>query len=212
MTDKDLLVALHNFLRELPNDLGRGHLNGLRAQLMRKIALALLSPEERDQVVGQDASVPGDGTLGDPIRALVQRHADELAKNEYAYFELAYTRKTGWMAWITDKPLCGPVVNPDRHVLASGQGGSPEEACTAALADDVSARAGSRSADHNAIQWAEGPFAEGARARIDGFGRQHVPSEEAIGAFARRSWLAGWADADKGILADGLADSMPVRK
>ena len=70
----------------------------------------------------------------DAIRALIAQHGKELEKNEYAYFELAYTRSTGWMAWITDKPLCSPVVNPDRKVLASGQGDTPEAACAAALA------------------------------------------------------------------------------
>jgi hypothetical protein len=66
----------------------------------------------------------------DPIRALIARHAEILDQNESAYFELCYHRATGWMAWITDKPLCmPPVVNPDRKVLAQGQGHTPDEAC-----------------------------------------------------------------------------------
>ena len=66
----------------------------------------------------------------DAIRALISQHGKELEHNHYAYFELAYTRQTGWMAWITDKPLCmPPVVNPDRKVLAQGQGDTADEAC-----------------------------------------------------------------------------------
>ncbi|MBD9406232.1 hypothetical protein IB236_12865 [Acidovorax sp. ACV02] len=66
----------------------------------------------------------------DPIRALIAEHAAVLDQNESAYFELCYHRATGWMAWITDKPLCmPPVVNPDRKVLAQGQGHTADEAC-----------------------------------------------------------------------------------
>ena len=71
----------------------------------------------------------------DAIRELIAKHSEELEHNAYAYFELAYTRRTGWMAWITDKPLNGgPVINPDRTVLCKGQGDTPEEACSAAIA------------------------------------------------------------------------------
>lgn len=66
----------------------------------------------------------------DPIRALIAQHAAILDQNESAYFELCYHRVTGWMAWITDKPLCmPPVINPDRKVLAQGQGETADEAC-----------------------------------------------------------------------------------
>lgn len=72
----------------------------------------------------------------DAIRALIAQHSKELEHNHYAYFELAYTRRTGWMVWITDKPAFreSVLVNPDRKVLASGQGDTPEAACAAALA------------------------------------------------------------------------------
>ena len=72
----------------------------------------------------------------DAIRALIAQHGKELEHNHYAYFELAYTRRTGWMVWITDKPAFreSVLVNPDRKVLASGQGDTPEAACAAALA------------------------------------------------------------------------------
>lgn len=66
--------------------------------------------------------------------------------------------------------------------------------------------------DEPDTEWASGPFNEGARARIDGFGRRHAPNADAVGAHARNSWLAGWSDADMGIISDELADSMPVTK
>lgn len=69
----------------------------------------------------------------DPVRALIATHADMLEDNAYAYFEQAYTRQTGWMVWITDKPLYeAPVVTPDRKVLVQGQGDTPDEACAGA--------------------------------------------------------------------------------
>ena len=68
------------------------------------------------------------------------------------------------------------------------------------------------SSDDNSFLWARGPFDEGAKARIDGFGLAHAPSIDAVGWYAMRSWVAGWHDADAGILANGLSDSMPVTK
>ncbi len=66
----------------------------------------------------------------DPLRALITQHAALLEQNEHAYFELCYHRATGWMAWITDKPMCmPPIVNADRKVLARGQGETPDQAC-----------------------------------------------------------------------------------
>ncbi|WP_208452958.1 hypothetical protein [Burkholderia gladioli] len=84
----------------------------------------------------------GEAVAPDPIAALIARHAEELDWNDYAYFELAYTRQTGWMAWITDKPLQGPVLNPDRKVLARGQGATPAEACRDALSTVQGAQGG----------------------------------------------------------------------
>ena len=73
----------------------------------------------------------------DAVRALIELHSKELEQNVYAYFELAHTRQTGWCAWITDHPRSMPpvpVINPDRKVIASGQGDTPDAACAAALA------------------------------------------------------------------------------
>jgi len=60
--------------------------------------------------------------------------------------------------------------------------------------------------------WAEGPFRDGCQARTEGFSIDHCPGEEQIGKFAAKSWRAGWADADQGINADGLAAKMPVTR
>lgn len=74
----------------------------------------------------------GDERALDPIRELIALHAEELDQNDYAYFELARTRRTDWMAWICTNLRDD---DPDRNVLAKGQGDTPEEACAAAVAD-----------------------------------------------------------------------------
>lgn len=66
----------------------------------------------------------------DPFAQLLAKHAQELDQNEYAYFELAYTRRTGWMAWICSNHRDD---DPERKVLARGQGSTPQEACANAL-------------------------------------------------------------------------------
>lgn len=53
-------------------------------------------------------------------------------------------------------------------------------------------------------EWAKGSFDEGHRARFDGMGRRHAPSADVVGEFSRKSWLAGWSDADAAISADEL--------
>lgn len=72
-----------------------------------------------------------------PFEQLVAKHAELLEDNEFTYFELAYTRRTGWMAFICDKPATGIVgeagYGANRKILAQGQGDSPEEACADAL-------------------------------------------------------------------------------
>lgn len=89
----------------------------------------------------QRATHPANGAQAgdaDPIRKLIALHAEELDQNEYAYFELARTRRTDWMAWI-----CTNLVDldPSRKVLATGQGLTPDEACANAALDYAS-RAG----------------------------------------------------------------------
>ncbi|TCK39688.1 hypothetical protein B0G84_5028 [Paraburkholderia sp. BL8N3] len=75
----------------------------------------------------------------DAILKLVARHAEELEKNDYAYFELAYTRRTGWMAWICSNHRDD---DPNRTVLARGQGDTAEAACTDAIEQAVNKGAG----------------------------------------------------------------------
>lgn len=72
--------------------------------------------------------------VADPVHALIAVHSEHLKANEYAYFELACTRQTGWMAWICTYPQ---ETHPDRKVLAKGQGETPQGACNAALSDYV---------------------------------------------------------------------------
>lgn len=61
---------------------------------------------------------------------LTQLHAELLQSNPHCYFELAYTRKTEWLAWVCTKPSED---DPSRKVIAQGQGWTPEEACKAAV-------------------------------------------------------------------------------
>ncbi|MDN7763029.1 MULTISPECIES: hypothetical protein [Burkholderia cepacia complex] len=86
-----------------------------------------ISPERR--VVAAD----------DPISALLALHAEILDQNDYAYFELARTRRTDWMAWICSNHRDD---DPNRKVIAKGQGGTPRAACADAL---KSVRAGDAS-------------------------------------------------------------------
>src|SRR3989344_5733942 len=109
-----------------------------RCEQLQKAQIRMRDPERTvvcDILANGHLLHGGDGKLDDPLRALIAQHAALLEQNEYAYFELCYHRTTGWMAWITDKPMCmPPVVNADRKVLAQGQGGTPDEACADAAA------------------------------------------------------------------------------
>lgn len=53
------------------------------------------------------------------------------------------------------------------------------------------------------IEYAKGPFNDGAEARIFGYGLDQCPNEDVIGSFAVSSWKAGWKDAHVQILTDG---------
>lgn len=75
----------------------------------------------------------------DPIRELIAVHQTLIDEgNHYAYFELARTRQTDWMAWLTDRPARGEPGTAEyaksRKVIARGQGETAEEACADALA------------------------------------------------------------------------------
>lgn len=92
----------------------------------------------------------------DPIRGLINMHGLILETTPHAYFELAHTRSTGWMAWVCDKPATGtpgtPEWNSSRTVLASGQGDTPDEACDAAI-DQLIAPADSAEIPANEIPY-----------------------------------------------------------
>lgn len=85
------------------------------------------------QQEAQPQAEPAGGDKEDALREFFALHAAEVDANPYAYCEVAYTRATGWMAWITDKPLACVVENPDRKVLMRGQGDTPEEAAADAI-------------------------------------------------------------------------------
>jgi hypothetical protein len=61
---------------------------------------------------------------------LLDLHAGLLETNAYCYFELAYTRRTDWMAWLCSNHRDD---DPNREVICNGQGATPEEACRSAL-------------------------------------------------------------------------------
>lgn len=65
-----------------------------------------------------------------PLDQLVHFHRLVEEDNPYAYFELAYSRSTGWMAWV-----CSNVITRDktRKVLACGSGATPDQACVNAV-------------------------------------------------------------------------------
>lgn len=65
-----------------------------------------------------------------PIKSLIAIHNELLGEYPYCYFELAYTRRTDWMAWLCTKPRED---DPERKVLACGQGLTAEEACAEAV-------------------------------------------------------------------------------
>ena len=65
------------------------------------------------------------------IQQLIDLHSALLKQNPFCYFELAYTRRTEWMAWLYSN---AQEIDPNRVVLACGQGSTAEEAADRALA------------------------------------------------------------------------------
>ena len=64
------------------------------------------------------------------LQRLIKIHTELLKENPFCYFELAYTRRTNWMAWICSNMRED---DPDRKVIACGQGSTPEKAAVEAL-------------------------------------------------------------------------------
>lgn len=73
----------------------------------------------------------------DPLRGLLNMHGLMLETNPHAYFELAYTRYSGWLVCVCDKQGTGiPGTrewNSSRTVLASSRGDTLDEACDDAI-------------------------------------------------------------------------------
>lgn len=76
---------------------------------------------------GQPAPEPPVSTALSQLFAI---HAELLERNPYCYCEVAHTRSTGWMAWLCSNSAES---DPNREVLAQGQGATPEEAASIAV-------------------------------------------------------------------------------
>lgn len=61
---------------------------------------------------------------------LLKIHERLLEKNPYCYFEVAYIRTTGWMAWLCTNAL---ELDKNSRIIARGQGVSVEAACKDAI-------------------------------------------------------------------------------
>ncbi|AQS50765.1 hypothetical protein PAEH1_02870 [Paenalcaligenes hominis] len=97
--------------------------------LLRKIEQATVKAF-KDRLAKQESAITHDAPPQKHIQKLLSIHEQMLIGNSYTYFELAYTRQTGWMVWICSHPL---ETHPNRVVITKGQGGTPDEACAAAL-------------------------------------------------------------------------------
>ncbi len=64
------------------------------------------------------------------LEELLKVHASLLEDNPYCYFELAYFKTTGWMAWICTDRWDD---NSKRKIIARGSGATPEDACEDAV-------------------------------------------------------------------------------
>lgn len=72
--------------------------------------------------------------MTDPIAQFEAEHRKLIVANPYCYAEIAYTRATGWMAWLCTN--CRDQ-DPGRKVLACGEGKTMAAACRNALKDRV---------------------------------------------------------------------------
>lgn len=59
------------------------------------------------------------------------------------------------------------------------------------------------------VEWEKGPFDDGSEARAMGQRIDSGPTIDQVGAYAARSWRAGWCDMDMSIMADILANDAP---
>lgn len=94
------------------------------------------------------SKVQVEAVRADPVSRLLEFHGEQLSSNPYCYFELAYTRQTDWMAWITDRPAQGEpgtaAYARSRKVTVRGQGSTAQDACADALAALAAASGGEK--------------------------------------------------------------------
>lgn len=78
------------------------------------------------------AIMPSHSNLQDRanLSKILEIHSEMLKTNSYCYFELAYTRYTEWMVWVCSNSRES---DPNRKVLLTGQGSTPEEAAADAI-------------------------------------------------------------------------------
>lgn len=121
--------AMVSLLRDHQDEIARGEAPHVFTALDAYVEL-----QESAQALRLHFDSPAEVSAFD---ALVAMHGLIREYNPHAYFELAYTRGTGWMAWICDRPGSGTPGtvewNLSRKVLTSGQGETTDEACEAAL-------------------------------------------------------------------------------
>ena len=79
-----------------------------------------MTPDAKPQL-----AAPTGSDFSSGLRVLIDVHEALLGRNPYCYCEIAYTRQTGWMAWLCSKPQAD---DPNRQVLGVGQGQSANEA------------------------------------------------------------------------------------
>ncbi|HEX7907312.1 MAG TPA: hypothetical protein VF534_04370 [Paraburkholderia sp.] len=115
-------------------DLNWGH---ARAEYVEAFKAALPAFIARNPELGSVEAQAEAMRIG-PFTRLVALHSQQLDSNPHCYFELAYTRTTGWMAWITDRPAQGEPGTAEyaksRKVIVRGQADTAIEACADALA------------------------------------------------------------------------------
>ena len=89
-----------------------------------------MSADTTKSGTGQTLAGAAGSAFASGLRQFFDVHSALLDENPYCYCEIAYTRQTGWMAWLCSKPQ---TEDPQRKVLGVGQGQTPDEAALAAV-------------------------------------------------------------------------------
>lgn len=125
----ETLIRARNLLDELEQPASGTDIYTFTAAAMLGVPVDAVSPEARQIGMSKLHEAPY-GSRWRNLDDLVALHTEQLSSNEYAYFELAYTRRTGWMAWVCSHFRED---NPNREVIACGQADTPESACARAM-------------------------------------------------------------------------------